>query len=462
MKTRLLVAGLAVISAALVACGGGGGTNNPLPTTHPSTSPTATPTPAPTATPTPANFGCPGVSPFAIGSRRAMAAPRPIASGDQFSYTGTLQQTYAQSAPCPQPTATTSATVAIGVSDSATTAPSGNAGSLSTVTETDAFPTHSSTITTTQTLELSGSKLLLYATTSKDTTNDTIATSYANAQQLDDLGAGGSWTNNPAATITEALADGTAISRSVATDGSYTDTETYVDGSTATINVNGAANGKPLDGSGVYSFAGASFAYGAPSGGNITLTISSPGSPTKARSFPAWFTVPASAYITDSFADNGTKTFDASCTVPASIASSGNQIVETYSVLDPILGYTETRTTTTYDVDGYGPACVVIADTLNSFYDYSNDTTRIDYQSENGQPNSVNTISETLSAQSATCGSGSPPCTQLRRADTRPVSPAVVAGRIAAIEHYRAVERAQRIRALHAFAVRTIHQGAVR
>ncbi|HET6896593.1 MAG TPA: hypothetical protein VFH72_14510 [Candidatus Baltobacteraceae bacterium] len=391
-----------------------------------------------------------------------MAAPRPIASGDSLNYTGTLQQTYVQTAPCPQPTATTAATVAIGVSDSATTAPSGNAGSTSTVTETDVFPTRTNTTTTTQTLELSGSKLLLYSTASNDGTGNTITTSYANAQELDDLGAGGSWTNNPAATITEALSDGTAISRTVATDGSYTDTETYVDGSTATINVNGAANGKPLDGSGVYTFAGASFAYGAPTGGNVTLTISSPGSPTKARSFPAWFTVPASAYITDSFSDNGTKTFDASCTVPASIASSGNQIVETYSVLDPILGYTETRTTTTYDVDGYGAACVVIADTLNSFYDYSNDTTRIDYQSENGHPNSVNTISETLSAQSATCGSGSPPCTQLRRADTRPVSPAVVAGRIAAIEHYRAVERAQRIRALHAFAVRTIHQGAVR
>jgi len=466
VRTRLLAIGLAVISAALVACGGGGGGNgNPLPTTHPSAPPTATPTPAPTATPTPANFGCPGVSPFATGSRHAMAAPRPIGSGDSFSYSGSLQETYVQSAPCPQPTATTNAQVSVAVSDTATTAPSGNSGSTSTAVETDAFPTHTSTTTTSQVLELNNDKLLLYSTASSDGTGNSITTSYANAQEIDDLGAAGSWSNDSAATMSESISDGTAISRSIASDGSYVDTETYVDGSKSTIGVNGTADAKALDGSGVYSFGGATFSYAAPSSGTITLTITSPGNPTKTRSFPAWFTPPASGhYITDSFVDNGAKTFDSSCSsVPASIGTSGDQIVETYSVLDPVLGYTETRTTTTYDVAGYGPACVVISDTLDSYYDYSNDTTRIDYQSENGQPNSVNTIAETLSVQSAACGSGSAPCTQVRRADAlQPVSPVAVAGRIAAIQHYRAVQRAQRVEALHRFSLRAIHQGAVR
>jgi hypothetical protein len=233
--------------------------------------------------------------------------------------------------------------------------------------------------------------------------------------------------------------------------------------------VNGKATGNPFDGSGSYVFAGITFAYAAPAGGNITLTISSPGSPPKSRTFPAWFPSwftpgTSTSYITDSFADNGSKPFDASCSVPSSVGTSGAQIVETYNVLDPILGYAETRTTTTYDVDGWGPACVVIADTLSSYYDYSDDTTRIDYQSTNGQPNSVNTITQTLSVQSGSCGAGgSPPCAQLRHTDSaKPVSAVAVAGRIAAIEHQRALDRAQRLNALHTFALHFVHQGAVR
>ncbi|HKU67661.1 MAG TPA: hypothetical protein VJP85_07795 [Candidatus Baltobacteraceae bacterium] len=393
-----------------------------------------------------------------------MAAPRPIASGDTFAYTGNLHQIYAQSAPCPQPTAISDATVTSSVSDAPTTAPDNNPGTASTVSETDAFPTHTSTTSTTQIVQINGGKLLLYSTTSNDGTGNSIQTAYTSAQEIDDLGVGGTWTNDPAAAVKEALSDGSSISRTLKSDGSYVDTQTYPNASTATISVNGAATGKAFDGSGVYSFAGASFAYAAPSGGNITLTITSPGSPSKTRTFPAWFAVPASGkYVTDTFADNGSKPFDAGCSVPNTIGTSGTQVVETYGVLDPVLGYTETRTTTSYDVSGYGPVCVTIADTLNSYYDYAADTTRIDYQSTNGQPNSVNTITETLSMQSATCGSGSPPCAQIRRtANAKPVSARAIAGRIAVIQHYRDVQRAQRIDALRRFALRLRSQGGAR
>lgn len=460
MKTRLLAIGLAGLSAALVACGGGGGGGGGTPpTAPPSISPTNTPTPTPS--PTPASFGCVGVAPFAKPASHAMAAPRPIASGDEFAYTGSLQQTYLQSAPCPQPTATTNATINVDVSDAATTAPNSQPGTAATVSETDAFPTHTSTSSTTQILQNSGSKVLLYSTDSNDGNGNSIQTSYTAAQEIDDLGAGGTWANSPAATVNEAAAGGTSVARTLASDGSYTETDTFPTGSSpATITVNGASNAKALDGSGVYGFAGATFAYAAPTGGNITLTITS-GGKSKTRTFPSWFTMPASgAYISDSFSDNGVKAFDPSCSaVPASIGTSGTQIVETYSVLDPVLGYTEARTTTSYDVAGYGPACVTISDTLDSYYDYSNDTTRIDYQSQNGQPNSVNTITETLTMQSATCGIGTAPCAQARTTQSRPVSAAAVSARIAAIEQYRAAERANRLNALHAFALRYLHLG---
>ncbi len=463
MKSRLLSMGLAVVSAALVACGGGGGGGgNPPPTLPPSAPPTATPSPKPTNNP----YGCVGQTPFTnSAARRSMAAPRPIAAGDQFTYSGSLQQTYSASAPCPQPTATTSATITMKVTDAATTAPNGGGSATdSTSVETDAFPTQSTTTTTSDVLQIAGSKLLLYSTSSNDGTGNSIQTSYGSAQEIDDLGSSSPpWTFNPAATISESLSDGTAIARTLASDGSYTDTETYADGSTATIAVNGAANGKPLDGSGVYSFVGDTFSYAAPAAGTITLTITSPGAANKTRTFPAWFTVPSSGgYVTDSFTDAGSAPFDASCSVSPTIGTSGDRVVETYSVLDPVLGYTETRTTTSYDVAGYGPACVTIADTLKSYYDYSGDTTRIDYQSTNGQPNSLSTIAETLSMQSATC-TGGPPCAQVRRTQTeQPVSPVAVAARIAAIDHYRALQRARRAEALRAFALHFVHQGAVR
>lgn len=394
-----------------------------------------------------------------------MSAPRPIASGDTFSYSGSLSQTYTQSAPCPQPTSTASASISVNVTDTATTAPGGGAASTSTAVETDAYPTQTGTTTTAQLLQISGSKLLLYSTNSSDGFGNSIQTTYNTAQEIDDLGTGGTWSNtDPSGSVSETLADGGSVTRTIATDGSYKDVQTYAGGGTATINVNGVATGNTLDGSGSYVFAGVTFAYLAPSGGNITLDITSP-SGNKSRSFPAWFAVPSSGgYITDSFADNGSKPFDASCNVPSAIGTSGTQVVETYNVLDPILGYTETRTTTTYDVAGWGPACVVIADTLKSYYDYSQDTTRIDYQSTTGQPNSVNAIDETLSVQSGACGAGgNPPCAQLRRADNaQPVSPVAVAGRIAAIEHQRDVERAKRMAALRAFALHFVHQGALR
>lgn len=461
MKTRLLTIGLACISAGLVACGGGGGTNGgpTPPTTAPSTSPTASPSP------TPNPYGCVGQAPFiAAASRHSMAAPHPIASGDNFTYTGQLSETYAQSAPCPQPTSSTSAAITTNVTDTATTAPGGGSASASTASETDAYPTHSSTLSTTAVLQNSSGKLLMYSTDSTDDNGNSIKTAYGAAQEIDDLGAGGNWTNNPSAAITETLADGSSVARTTSSDGSYTDTQTYPNSATATAIVNGVANGKPLDGSGSYTFAGITFAYAAPTGGNITLTITSAGSPSKTRTFPSWFTVPAAggSLVTDAFADNGNKPLPVTCGVPASIGTSGTQVVETYSVIDPVLGYTETRTTSSYEIAGYGPACVTIDDTLNSYYDYSLDTTKIDYQSQNGQPNSVDTIAETLGMQSAVCGSGSPPCTQLRRSDAGPVSPVRVAARIASIEHHRAVERAQRLRLLRALALHFVHLGAVR
>ncbi len=463
MKTRLLTMGAAVcISAGLVACGGGGGGGGGTPPTPaPTIAPTSTPTPTPTPVPNP--YGCVGQAPFAIvTSRQPMAnPPHPIATGDTFVYSGTLAKTYTQSAPCPQPTATSAASVSVSVSNAAANSPSGATDTAS--TETDTYPTQTVSTTTHQIVAVTGTspnqQYQLYSTKSTDSIGNAIATSYTNPQVLDMLPetSGQAWgPNNPAATVTEALADGTSIARNVSSDGSYTETETFVNGVTTKISVDGAASGKPLDGGGVYTIGATSFSYAPPAGGSITLTIGT--NPPKTRTFPSWFTPPSGSYISDTFVNNGSKTFDQNCQVSASIGTSGNQIVETYQVLDPVLGYIETRTTTSYIVNGFGAACVKIDDALNSYYDYQNDTTKIDYQSQNGQPNSFNHIVEYLGMSSPTT-----PYPSIRRPQSvSAVSPVTVAARIAAIDHTRAVERAQRIESLHNFATQYTNKGAVR
>jgi hypothetical protein len=404
------------------------------------------------------------------------SVPHPIASGDTFAYTGSLSKTYTQSAPCPMPTATSAATIGIQVTNSNASSPSGATDVQS--VETDAFPTQTTTTTTHQIVQdvpqlgLPGvsSEFQLFSTSSSDSIGNTIATSYAHPQVLDlePETQGAQWGsqtnqpfNDPTATINETLADGTRITRNVKNDGTYLDTETFVNNAaTNTITIDGAANGKSIDGGGVYNILGTTFTYAAPAGGTITLTIASPGSPSKTRTFPAWFTVPSSSYISDTFVDNGSQTFDPNCSVNSSIGTSGNQIVETYSVLDPVLGYTETRTTTSYVVSGFGAACVKIDDALNSYYDYQNDTTKIDYQSQNGQPNSVDHIVEYLSMTAPTS-----PYPALRRPQsTKAISPLTVASHIAAIQHTRAIQVAKKAEALHAFATRIIKQnkGGVR
>jgi hypothetical protein len=322
--------------------------------------------------------------------------------------------------------------------------------------ETDNYPTVSTTTTTDAALSQTSSALLLHQLASSDSANDSLVTTYVNPQVMDELPEasqswGGNATNNPAATMTETLSDGTSASRTITADGSYTDTETFPGGSTALITVNGAINSHALDGSGTYTVGGNTFAYSPPSGGTITLTIT--GGANKSRTYPAWFTVPAS-YITDNFTETLNQTIDPNCGANSAGAQSGNQIVETAVTLDPVLGYQETRTTTSYVVNGFGAVCVKIDDTLNSFYDYQSDTTKIDYQSQNGQPNSVAHDVEYLTMTAP----AQPGYTQIRR-QSKGVSPMLVAARVAAIEHKREIERAQTIERIFRRVIQAKNEG---
>jgi hypothetical protein len=399
-------------------------------------------------------YGCVGQPPFtgSAAVRRSSIA-HPIAAGDSFTYSGTLNKTYTQSSPCPQPTATAAASVAVTVTDSATTAPGGNGSATdSKSVETDAYATQSVQTTTDQVVQNAAAGFVLYSSVSADNAGNSIGTAYNVAQLLDKgQGTAGTWQNDPSGTITETLADGTHITRTVATDGSYTDTETFADGSTSSIVVNGAVNGKTADGSGTYTIAGTTLTYAAPSGGNITETSSSG----KTSTYPAWFTT-ANPLVTDAFADNGAAAIDPNCGLSAAIATQGTQIKETLTTLDPVLGYTDTRVTTSYVVNGFGTVCVAITDTLKSYYDYQLDTTKI-YRSQNAQPNSVSAVTEYLTMTSPTSAL---PASRTAQSATG-VSPSLVAARIAAISHQRSVEIAKRSAALHTLLMQLRAKGAV-
>lgn len=449
MKTRLFAMGAAFCTAAaLAACGGGGGGGGGPVT--PVTTPTPIVTPTPTAVPTLNPYGCVGSQPYAIARKPEIA--HPIAAGDSFSYTGTIAQTYTESAPCPQPTSTTNATVGVSTSALATTMPnSGGSGSDLRSTETDTYLTSTQTTTTDESVQNTSSAYLLYATKTSDANGNSIDTVYTTPHELDQLPEtsaswglpGSSYVNNPAGSIHETFADGSSAVRTIASDGSYIDTQTFPNSQTWTLTINGAINSQPADGSGTYvGPVGATYSYAAPSGGTITLNINSG---QDIRTFPVWFSAPVTPYISDSFVDSGSASIDPSCS--NAISSTGNKIIETQNTLDPVVGYKETRTITSYNVNGYGAVCVKIDDTLNTYYDYNSDTTAHSYQSKNGQPDSVNEIVEVLNMTAPLT-----PYPSIRTAsaarETQGVSAAAVAQRLAAIDLQREVQRMQ---ILHAF-----------
>lgn len=385
-----------------------------------------------------ASAGCVG-GPLIV-KRRPMssASPFPIGSGDSFNYQGTLLDTTAVSAPCPQPTATAAASVGIAVSDSPTAAPDGTSAQDVHTVEQDQYALSGLSQTTTDAIEEdTASQALLYSTSSTDGSGNTVATAYAAPQVIDEFpeAGGKSWTNDSAiaATTTETLADGGSVRRTTNADGTYNETDTF--GSISATIADGA------DDSGSYNVFGQyQLAYAAPSNGVITLTINA-GGVSKARDLLQWWPAKMPLY-SDAFQDNGQQSFASVCPSAYSGAgTTGEQIVETVTQLDPVLGYTDVRTITRYDVTGYGPACVTINDTEKQYYDYQFNTVRSDYQAIDAQPLQTDTIAQTywLNAAPTVSSTGRHPM-DARRADL------FIAGRVAAIAQERALERAALVR----------------
>jgi hypothetical protein len=368
-----------------------------------------------------------------IGNVLQTPAAHPATVGNTFSFTGTLTKTTTYNYPATQATAIPTsvasgqppliqtATVSTTITVQATPAPtfSTGAGTVDFHTaETDAYDLQSNVSATDAWygLDGAGTQFLYYGSAIADNANDTYTNTYGTAQIVDQLPeTNGSWTNSPAGTFTENDADGTAFVRAVSADGSYLENSTIPDALTLAILVNSNGSGS-YGGSAYVTFKSKTgLTFSAPASGVITVQVVATTAPAptgtataKPTATPltvatpaAWFSPSPKLYGETDTMQTGVS-FPGSCSVPAKFGTSGNQLVQAIDRIDPVLGYTELETITTYLQPGVGPACVVLSDNQTYYYDYNDDDGTITGYANvfgTGGVKSTQVISETVTLQ---------------------------------------------------------------
>jgi hypothetical protein len=340
----------AALLLTLAACGGGSGAAGPGPNPNPS--------PAGSA--------------------------RPAKNGDTFHYAGTLVETFwrpaqpgPSNAPSPVPTTTTSwtvdnlATVATNATFHGTTGLTDFAQ-----TEVDTGLQTISTLTDDYFQFPSGGAGPLIENGFRSLDSNFVSTDLqrsAGSGVVDMLPetSGSTWTNSAKLTSVETDPDGQSSTRTVNADGSYAQADTFPDGTSAAA----AAN---ADGSGTYKVLlgtqlETDYAYGAPAGGNVTITVTEPAA--TPRPSPIVFTVPdwqpAGGLASDDFVDMGLVAVPAACALPVKFGTQGVEIADHRTAVDPIFGTLEDMTEDTFVVQGRGVACVTRLDLVTAFYDFS-------------------------------------------------------------------------------------------
>jgi hypothetical protein len=402
-QKRLL--GLLVGTAIIAGCGGGGVS-----------------APAPIGQPSP-----------------APSSDRPNESGLQAQYVGTLTENDTNNliGATPVPMITTStATMSVTVATSGTT-------STFTSTESDAGPTSTVTTTTTATVaynaEANGTtQLQASKVVATDSNGNTYETDFGPGNGLLDVipEANGTFANNAQESYKESnpgtssaaaplgvncpsAGSPTTVStdREVNTDGSYTQcngaltpVDTWVDNialETGPLTTPvGPAFGGTLT---LNSLAGGRlFTFSPPAAGSIGYTYYNGVSHTTAPStVPDWIpsTLTQPSVETDTIATG--QPLDPTCAT--TFGTVANKVAQTITIADAILGTLETKTTATYDINGPGTVCTVVSDTLENFYDFSDQEGGVPrlYPSDSATiPAETITISETLSLSSTTPPAG--------------------------------------------------------
>lgn len=382
------------------------------------------------------------------------AATTPATS---LSYSGTKTVNYlygfAFGYPAPGPTATApptalsytvSATVSDGSSPYPGTGPQGLVDEH--VAESDAANVSTTTYATDSWLGLtSGSTWdqFLYGTTQQETSSDnqpTTTTLYTNAQQTDQFPASDvTWTNNPAASIAYAYADGDNGTRTVNSDGSYVDTENLLAsgaGGTAVLTEKSDGSGSIASSYLDYGYL-SSIGFSAPANSAITITfnytlaaqnLGAP--PTATATDGVWYKFPL---YTEADSITANAALPQSCGSPFGFvtASHVNHSVVSY---DTVVGFEDLTTIDSYEYNGV-PLCIVTQDIQLYAYDEQQNTPYLLLYGALGVE--VVTTQETLILQTS-------PAAVLSATTVRPVAAALVAHTLDVF----ARDRATRVRAL--------------
>lgn len=409
--------------------------------------------------------------------------------GDTFSYSGTLTQTNVYTYPTPSPFPSTSANATVSINAVVTqsaapypiSTPVGGAYDLR-YSESDAFPNGTNVSTTNSFQSTTASAVDEYGssvTNGSGSGSATTTRSYTSVYVLDELPEtnGANWSNSPAGTLYESDPDGTSITRTIAANGTYNETQTLVAGYNEKITENS-------DGSGTYggtiwnAYGIEDFTYGAPSGGHVsigvTFTTPAPGStatpepPIVLATPVAWYPSSPTFYSESDSVSTGV-TFPGGCNVAATFGTSGNVVLRAITTLDTILGYTDTQTYAEYDSPTYGIVCIMMADVQKYYYDYLDDTEESydDFADFAGGSTPLQTvdIAETVGLQSETLAS-SATRRSVQSASTHGMTAEQVALAIASfqakVEQVRRQRERKMIESIAARAAQLVRRGGVR
>jgi hypothetical protein len=452
-------------------CGGGGSGGGTPPTAAPSG-----PTPSPSFT----------------GSR-------PAGNGDAFTFSGGMTQLYVRppltATPLPSPnpgsssSTTSTVTQQVAVSSGATF--QGRTGLFDfTIAETDVAPLQTTTLLTDEYLAYgtAGSTTAVSIVGSKTASSDgaVFLTVYGPGNGLLDIlpetaGRIGSAPNNATLTATETDPDGQVTTRSTNPDGTYQEQAQFPDGTTslATELANGTGTysvpyvipGTPYgDGvappntllsvappttspgvSGPFIPVSIAYSYGTPPTAAPSATPLAAPTPVQRFVQPIWYPGGVSPAVpsSETYVDLGAASLPAGCSVSATLLGgrATNQLVQSIVRTDIVFGETEAETTTTYTAAGLGVVCLQLSDIVTHYYDYSGQSLKTFATS--GTPLQTDTLTETLTLQSATVKSSA----AARVAAASAVPPVRTSLRFA-VERLRLRRHAALFRALHRSAVK--------
>jgi hypothetical protein len=401
--------------------------------------------------------GCGGSGTPAFQGPPPIARPNTV--GTQAQYTGTLTESDVNNLIAATPVTTTNS---FAVTNAIATGADAQGNSTFTSTESDASQLRTLTTTTVATVayqqQASGTvSVRALKTVATDSNGVITEADYGSNNGLLTLlpeNAGG-FTNDAKATYKETdpgqnVSGGTqavTTERDVNADGSYTQTTGTFDSSLAPV-TNTAT--EKADFSGTLQLNNIpktrTFTFAAPAGASISYVYHNGASGTNTTTtVPNWIppTVTTPSVETDTIAP--ASAIDPACKPAPQFGTSATKVTQTVTTADAVLGTLEKRVTASYDVLGAGTICATVSDTLQTFYDFSEQegpAPRLFPSGSATVPAETVTVTETLALQSSVAPSAARRAPSALDAAGLVLPPSLVSARVGRLVHERALRLA--------------------